>query len=402
MIDVLLTGALGVMGGMVRDAISQTQDLRIIAGVDIAPNDSLPFPVYPSLDAVREAPQVVLDFSHFSALSSILDYCLERQLPVVICATGHTMEQRREIQRAAERIPVFFSANMSLGVNLIKHLSQEAASLLEPAYDIEILEKHHNRKIDAPSGTANMLAEAINEAVAQPKSFVYERHSKREPRKKTDLGIHSIRGGTTVGEHSVLFYGEDEVVELTHIANSRRIFATGAVSALRYIAEKGPGLYSMDNLFAEDQAVTDIRSLSHQTLFNLAGKLSPDAFLEIFAAIAQEGIPVDVITYSFSGVISHLTLSVDNAHSAVVTAAISPILDRHGLSMDLMADLSKITIRGPGMEFEAGVGARLFRPLIQAGIPPLSVATSEEKIVLLVPGKMEEQALSLVAQEYAR
>ncbi|MBE5781487.1 MAG: 4-hydroxy-tetrahydrodipicolinate reductase [Clostridiales bacterium] len=401
MIDVLITGALGVMGGYVRAAIEQTDDIRIVAGVDLTASDALPYPVYASLDDVKESPQVVLDFSHFSALTSVLNYCISHKTAVVICTTGHSMEQRAEIAAAAKEIPVFFSANMSLGVNLIKRLSQDAAGVLENAFDIELLEKHHNRKIDAPSGTAVMLAEAINESLLHKKHFVYERQSRHEKRGADELGIHSIRGGSTVGEHSVFFYGEDEVVELTHIAHSRKIFATGAVSALRYISQKNPGLYNMDNLFAEEQSVTEIRTLPHQTVFHLMGRITPDLFTKVFELIAKASISVDLITFSFSGVISHLSFSVDNRFSSAISDLIGDLMEKHALTLDMMADLTRITVKGPGMEFEAGVGARVFSTLNAAGIPPLAVGTSEEKIVLLVPGKLADKAEEVLKKEYA-
>lgn len=219
--------------------------IKITAGVDIKDDGSLPYPVYKSIDNVTFPVDCIVDFSHPSLLDGILDYAVKFKTPVVIATTGHTHEQLLKIEKTAETIPVFHTANMAIGINLINELLKKAVAALGSDFDIEIVEKHHNRKLDAPSGTAIMLADTIKNAETIQMKYVYDRHAERKKRDKNEIGIHSIRGGTIVGEHDVIFAGEDEVITISHSAGSRKIFAVGALRAAEYIADKSSGLYDM-------------------------------------------------------------------------------------------------------------------------------------------------------------
>ena len=246
MIKIMMHGCNGKMGRMITEIVKNDENAVITAGVDTyteTPND---YPVFDSVEKCTEDADVVIDFSNAGAVDSLLDYCVDKKLPVVLCTTGLSEEQLAKAEKAAEKTAVLKSANMSLGINLLLKLLKDAAKVLAPAgYDIELVEKHHNQKIDAPSGTAMALADAINQAMEERYHYVYDRSQVREKREKTEIGIHAVRGGNIVGEHDVIFAGRDEVIELTHRATSREVFAVGAVKAAKFLAGKPAGLYTM-------------------------------------------------------------------------------------------------------------------------------------------------------------
>lgn len=248
MIKIIINGCCGAMGQAVSRLVEKDEDVQVSAGFDINDTKTNSYPVYTNPDDFTGDADVLIDFSHPSALTGVLSYCKKRKLPAVIATTGISDEQKNEMQSASEQVPVFFSANMSLGVNLLIDLCKKAAKLLEGSFDIEIIEKHHNQKIDAPSGTALAIADGISDVLEMNPEYIYDRHSVRQKRKKTEIGIHAVRGGTIVGEHSVIFAGKDEVIEIKHSAASKELFATGAVKAAKFIADKQPGMYNMSDL----------------------------------------------------------------------------------------------------------------------------------------------------------
>ncbi|MCH3972014.1 MAG: 4-hydroxy-tetrahydrodipicolinate reductase [Oscillospiraceae bacterium] len=247
MINVLISGCSGHMGHVVAAEISGREDVQAVAGVDVR-SCACDFPVFSSPAEVNVPADVVIDFSNPSALLPLLDYAKQNKVPVVLCTTGYDSAQVEKLKEAAKAIPVFYSRNMSLGINLLIELSKKAAQVLGPAFDVEIIEKHHNQKIDAPSGTALMIADAVSQARGGDMHYVYDRHSQRKKREPSEIGIHSIRGGTIVGEHEVLFAGHHEVITLSHSAQSKEVFAAGAVNAAVFLAGKPAGLYDMSNL----------------------------------------------------------------------------------------------------------------------------------------------------------
>ena len=253
MTHILINGACGHMGRVIADVIANREDCTVLAVVDPVGAAYGEFPVYPSFDQVEEKADVIIDFSHPSALEGMLDYAKSHFTQVVIGSTGYTPEQKQQIQDAAKEIPVFFSFNMSLGVNLLVNLAKKAAQVLGDQFDIEIVEKHHNQKIDAPSGTALMIADAIQETMGGNMVYQYDRHSQRKKREHNEIGIHSVRGGTIVGEHQVIFAGRDEVITLTHEAHSKQVFAVGEVNAAVFLEKKTPGLYDMGAMLAETE-----------------------------------------------------------------------------------------------------------------------------------------------------
>lgn len=250
MIKVLLTGCGGRMGKVVASQCKENPDFQVVAGVDPA-NPVCDFPVYENCSSVQEAVDVIIDFSFHAAISDVLNFAKEKKIPAVIATTGFDCEELSLIEDAEKVIPIFRSANMSLGVNLICQLAKKAAKLL-PDFDIEIIEKHHNQKVDSPSGTALMIANEIQSVLPSKVQYLHGRSGICGKRSKNEIGIHAVRGGTIVGEHDVIFAGSNEVVTISHSAQSREILANGAICAAKFIIGKNPGAYSMKDIFFDE------------------------------------------------------------------------------------------------------------------------------------------------------
>ena len=250
MINILLCGANGKMGAAVRRTAQDNEFVNIAAGYDIN-TAKCEFPVYDDLSLVTEKIDCIIDFSHPALTDGILDWAKANKIPAVICTTGLSKEQLSKLEFYSTETPIFFSANMSIGVNLLIDLVCKASKVLESNFDIEIVEKHHNQKLDAPSGTALAIADAVSETVSYSPEFMFDRHSVRQKRDKAEIGIHAVRGGNIVGEHTVIFAGNDEVIELKHSATSKEVFAVGAVRAAIYMKDKPAGLYNMTDLVKE-------------------------------------------------------------------------------------------------------------------------------------------------------
>lgn len=251
MVDVLLCGACGKMGRTIFECSKKHNDINIVAGVDLVGESYDSFPIYKKLSDVDEKVDVIIDFSNPALLDDILTYAVKNNIALVAATTGYSDEQIEKIKNTSTRIPVFFTFNLSLGVNLLIDLAKRATKLLAGQFDIEIIEKHHNNKIDAPSGTAVMIANALNDVNNEKYEYVYDRHSKRQKRGENEIGISSIRGGTIVGEHEVLFAGRDEFFTIKHQATSKEVFAVGALNAAKFVANKKAGLYDMEKLLSE-------------------------------------------------------------------------------------------------------------------------------------------------------
>ncbi|MBQ8523466.1 MAG: 4-hydroxy-tetrahydrodipicolinate reductase [Clostridia bacterium] len=245
---IILSGCSGRLGTVVARIAAERDDLEIVCGVDL--RGSADFPVKGSFAEVDTDADVIIDISHHTVIGDVLAYAKAHALPVVICTTGHTDEEDALIKDAAKYVPILKSRNMSLGINLMMELVRRTAATLGEEFDIEIVEAHHNKKLDAPSGTALMLADAARD-VREDAEYIYDRHSVRREREKREIGIHSIRGGTIVGEHSVIFAGRDEVITLSHSAGSRDLFAAGAVKAAIFLKGAKPGYYTMNDVVKE-------------------------------------------------------------------------------------------------------------------------------------------------------
>ena len=246
---IIISGCNGHMGRVVEALCNADPDVQVVAGFDILGNTDHPFPVLTSPALFDGEADAVIDFSSPAALNGLLDFAKSRKIPLVLATTGYTPEQVAQIGAAAVEVPIFRSANMSLGINVLLELVKKAANVLGDSYDIEIVERHHRRKVDAPSGTALMIADAAASACGHESEYVFERHSVRQPREKKEIGISAVRGGTIVGEHEIIFAGHDEVMEIKHTALSRDIFASGAIEAAKFMGGvTAPGLYDMSCL----------------------------------------------------------------------------------------------------------------------------------------------------------
>ena len=250
MINIILAGCNGYMGRVVTAMTQNNNEIKITAGIDINTGKLSDYPVYANPVDINEQADAIIDFSSPAALKDLLNYSINKKIPIILCATGYSSEQISKIEEAAKQTPVFRSGNMSLGINLLIDLIKKACTVLGEDFDVEIVERHHRRKVDAPSGTALMLADAAAKALPYEPEYVYERESKNKPRDKKEIGISAVRGGTIVGVHDIIFAGQDETIELRHSAASRDVFAAGALKAAKFIINKPPGLYTMEDVLA--------------------------------------------------------------------------------------------------------------------------------------------------------
>ncbi|MBM6948249.1 4-hydroxy-tetrahydrodipicolinate reductase [Mordavella massiliensis] len=249
MVKVIMHGCNGKMGQVITRMAGEDPDLAIVAGVDMRAEARNDYPVFADIADCDVEADVVIDFSNAAAVDHLLDWCAGKQMPVVLCTTGLSEAQLARVEETAGRTAVLKSANMSLGINLLMKILKDAAKVLAAeGFDMEIVERHHNQKVDAPSGTAIALADAMNGALAEDYSYVYDRSRERKKRDRQEIGISAVRGGTIVGEHEVIFAGEDEVIEFKHTAYSKALFAKGAVAAAKFLAGKGPGRYDMSDV----------------------------------------------------------------------------------------------------------------------------------------------------------
>lgn len=249
MVKIIMHGCNGKMGQVISGIVKEDENAEIVAGIDVSDHIKNDYPVFKNISECNVAADVVIDFAATAAVDGLLEYCEEKKLPVVLCTTGLSEEQLARVLKAAEKTAVLKSANMSMGINMLLKLLKEVTRILAPAgYDIEIVEKHHNQKVDAPSGTALALADSINETLNNEYEYNYDRSKERKKREKKEIGLSAVRGGTIVGEHEVIFAGIDEVIEFKHTAYSKAVFAKGAVQAAKFLSGKPAGMYDMSDV----------------------------------------------------------------------------------------------------------------------------------------------------------
>ena len=252
MVRVIMNGCNGKMGQVITGIIAEDAQAEIVAGIDVYDGIKNPYPVFSNIADCNVDADVIIDFSNAKAIDGLLDYVEAKKMPVVLCTTGLIEEQLQRVEKVSKEVAVLKSANMSLGINTIMKLLQQAVQVFAPAgYDVEIVEKHHNQKLDAPSGTAIALADSMNEVMDHQYEYIYDRSQRRQKRDAKELGISAVRGGTIVGEHEVIFAGTDEVIEIKHTAYSKAVFAKGAVEAAKFLAGKPAGLYDMSHVISE-------------------------------------------------------------------------------------------------------------------------------------------------------
>ncbi len=396
MIRILINGICGQMGHAIYNAAAESDEFSIAAGVDCAPGAGFDCPVYARFEEVREAFDVIIDFSVPAALENELQYVRARKIPLVIGTTGLTDRLLRQIKSTAELAPVFQTGNMSLGVNLQMSLVRHAAATLGSAFDVEIVERHHRKKVDAPSGTALMLADSIASELPDELEYVYGRHEKNKRRTDHEIGFHSVRGGTIVGEHEVSFIGKDEVVEITHRAYSKRVFAEGALRAAKYLMGKAPGLYNMQNIVTEHDIVSHISSLDGQSVIFVSVENARASFAsDVLSCVAAHGVFIDMISYAAPfGTTSSIGFSMPESS---LSDALNALHEFFGsLTIHTENNMTKITIEGSGMALRHGIAAKLLSLLNAADISVSLITTSETKIELCVAHKHALAAVSAI------
>ena len=252
MTRIIMHGCNGKMGQVISDIVKEDAEAEIVAGIDAYGESKNEYPLYCTIDQCDMEADVIIDFSNADAVDMLLEYGEKKNIPIVLCTTGLSEEQLAKVQEVSTKTAILKSANMSLGINTLMNLLQKAAKVLATAgFDIEIVEKHHNQKLDAPSGTALALADVMNEAMENTFDYKYDRSQERKKREKNEIGISAVRGGTIVGEHEIIFAGCDEVIEFKHTAYSRAIFGKGAVEAAKFLKDKDAGMYDMKDVIAE-------------------------------------------------------------------------------------------------------------------------------------------------------
>ena len=403
---ILINGINGGMGQNILRAAQASPGHTVVAGVDrMAEAIENPCPVFSDLSACDITADVVIDFSRPDALAPVLAYCDSTGARPVVATTGLSPDDYALMETYAKRFPVFHSANMSLGVNLQVNLARFAAEFLGDDFEVEIIEKHHHRKVDAPSGTALMLAKHIDEVAGGKKEFVFGRHTRTEKRTRDELGIHAIRGGTIVGEHEVLFIGTDEIIELTHRALSRQVFAQGALRAAAFILEQErPRVYNMNDIVNRHKTVTRLYMSPDQAVVTLYGlEAATSARARLFDALAEKDVVIDMVSQGAprgDKLDISFSLSRDALHDAL--AAIEQAFpEGENPYVDVNDPVVKLVVAGPGMEHQAGVTSRLFDALAREAIGVYAVSTSETKIACCVGKDDAQRAKQAIAAVFS-
>ncbi len=405
MITVLINGICGRMGRAVYTACNASEGAFLaVCGVDKTPGDaSILCPVYDGYDGVRENVDVVIDFSVPAAMPAALSFAVSRRIPIIVGTTGLSERDLRELASAAERIPVFQTGNMSLGVNLQLALAKQAAAALGEGFDAEIIETHHNTKIDSPSGTALMLANAVASQRAEDTDFVYGRHEKNKRRTQSEIGIHSVRGGAIVGEHELLFLGKDETLEITHRAYSKQVFVVGALRAARYLIGRQSGLYNMQDVVTEHDVASHLYTLEGQAVIALSSLPAESGIAaRVFGLVAEKEVFVDMISLSVpAGKLTDIGFSVAQAQLSDALNALKPLSQQYpALDVHAHSNATKLTVEGSGMALRCGVAAKLFATLNHAGIAIELITTSETKIEVCVDSVDAVKAISEIEQRF--
>ncbi|HZJ88714.1 MAG TPA: 4-hydroxy-tetrahydrodipicolinate reductase, partial [Sphaerochaeta sp.] len=343
-------------------------------------------------------------FSSPEAFASYAPVAQERGIALVVATTGYSETALAEAEQYSSTLPLFMSGNMSVGINLVQQLVKEASKVLGEYYDVEIIEKHHSQKRDAPSGTALMLAQSINEGRTEALSYVHGRAGGDALRESGELGIHSVRGGTIVGEHEVSFYGTDEVLTVEHAIYSRQVFATGALYAAIYVAQQKPGRYTMVDMITERSAVTTLLAQDRQVLISLE-HIPRDMGLvtELYGSLADNDVFIDMISHTgaTNGFIA-IAFTIGAEDLGAATEVVRAFQQHHSsVSVNISEGITKLTVEGPGMEFQSGVAYRVFSTMAKADIPVFAVTTSESKIAYAIYSSDVRQAITIIKEEFA-
>lgn len=397
MISIIINGACGKMGRILAETAA-AQGVSVVAGVDrYAAGAKAYYPLYEHMNDCKLDADVVVDFSRPDALYDLLPYCVQRGIGLVLATTGYTQADLNAINDASKVIPIFKTANMSMGVNVMLDLVRKAAVAL-PDFDIEIIEKHHNAKVDAPSGTALLIADAMKDVCLANKQYIFGRHTSTQRRQRDEIGIHAVRGGTVTGEHDVYFFGNDETVTITHSATSRKIFAVGTLKAAMFLQGKKAGLYDMQDVLLAQAGVTNLYADNQQTVLTLRGIEFGATSARIFEKLAAADVNVDMISQTApNGGKIDLSLTV----GAKDVARALEVIGEMGLSAQCDDGIAKVVIEGSGMERQTGIAAGVFGVLEREGVYPRLISTSETKIGLIISQDEAPRAIAAIKAKYA-
>lgn len=401
MVRLIINGATGAMGRTIAQcAAARSDEFQVVAGIARRlPEDYQPeFPLFTSQSDCDVPADIVIDFSMPDALDGVIELAQRLKAGLVIGTTGYKEADYERIKEAGKTIPVFLASNMSLGVNLQIDLVKRAASFLGDPFEVEIVERHHHNKVDAPSGTAMTLAKAIAEQYPDGRELVFERHSVRKKRDRREIGMHSVRGGSIVGDHDVMFIGDDEILEIIHSARSKKVFAQGALRAAQFIYGKEPRVYSMGEIFADLNALTDVYAATGQSAVTLTGvEAAPGPVADIFDAIAAAGVNIDMISQSEprDGRADISFTLPDEALPAALEA-----LSAWKGNLRYTSGMAKLSVEGFGMEHRPGIAARMFRVLADANVPVKLVTTSETKISYCIDEKDLKTAIEATRKAF--
>lgn len=396
----LIHGCGGKMGRVVAGMAAE-YGLVPVAGVD-SMGAQCDFPVFADIASCTEQVDVIIDFTRPDALAQLLGYVSRTHTPLVIATTGFSDDEQALIRAHAKQSAIFMAANMSLGVNLMLDLARRSAAFLGDGCDVEIIEKHHNQKVDSPSGTAIALANAVNEAHLNGKRFTYGRQGNQTKRSKAEIGIHAVRGGNIVGEHEVMFIAPKEVISLTHSAQDRAVFASGALTAAAFLCDKKAGFYDMNHLLLASSAVTNIFADDGQVLYCLSGINPADGTVsDIFAGLTRANVNVDMINQTDDGA-GKLAMGISLPKSDSINAmeVLVEVFARHGGRFLRRDDVIKIVVEGEGMAAQSGIAARFYQALLSVGAPPLIVTTSDNNISCCVQNTHRRDALESLMSEF--
>lgn len=374
---VIINGIGGKVGRILYNTLSTLKDAVAVCGVDkFADSNEYSVPIYESFDKCKEQADVIIDFSRPEAIHSILKYALANKINVVLATTGYSSEEQAVIDEASKEIAIFQTSNMSLGVNLLSDISKQAARFLGDSFDIEIIEQHHNMKVDSPSGTALSIADEISKVFDNEKEYIYGRHSKNDKRETKHIGIHALRGGTIVGKHDVMFIGTDEVVTLSHEAQSRKVFAMGSIRAARYLSDKENGKYSMDNIIGKDYAVTTVSTTADTTLINILS-ITSEQFSKLLKMLSNRSINLDMISRIRNDKGSNsVSFTLPNSLNEIAY----DIINDMEIEYKSRENVSKLLVAGAGMAHQSGVAEEVFSLLNEIGAEVYAVTTSETEI----------------------
>lgn len=398
MIKIIINGIGGQVGNILSALIKKNEKLQLIGGVDMfAKQENYDIPVFTSFEECDLVADVIIDFSRPTALDGILAYCLKVKANAVLATTGYSVEQQQKIDEASKKIAIFQTSNMSLGVSLLIGLAKDAARFLGNNYDIEILEYHHNLKVDSPSGTALSLANGINEVFENKKEYVYGRHGKDDKRMPKDIGIHAIRGGTIVGKHDVMYIGTNEIVTLSHEAHSRGVFANGAMRAAEFMADKKHGKYDMNDIIGKDFSVTIVSGTDNITLLSLTD-ISLDKVNKLLSELSVNEINLDMISQTLTSTgTANISFTFDSAKEQIA----KKLLEQLKLSYDLKSNSAKLLIEGAGMEHQYGIASEILNLMQGQNITIYAITTSETKIALCVDSANLKKGEELIKTHFS-